>query len=612
MKFFQLVLLRNEGRRAITSVLAEFGHVILNASARNRRQDELCNSQSKANSAVPFSLNTPKPLHAEASCSHASIRAVLLLGLCALFALQTQASAQEIGPELITNGDFEAEGYNGSRTQTPSGWLRSGNTGGQHRNASRAGPGGAGQYFPLGGWNGRAPANLWQDVSLDVGATYELSFVQHVHAGPTTGTPGMGRVFAGSETLGTFELFRGDRQTSTFQFRATEATTRIEFELVSFPSDLDWDIDNVSLRLVAAASAEEPFGALHDIIVDEAARDLGRQLQTNRRANRDARERLVLAQSCQVSQQQGDDETAGLAAECGSNGVSRNVPLSFTGAINATTASANLVGNFFSETNQSHGQTRRTFFGDFDVMRFNDGDVAASLNARIAWEQPFAEDALFGYFVGTNVSHSDLDGSLSGTRVGYGLAGGVYFVDALRENLYWDGFAALSLGQNDLDVRDTAGDISGDYTTASVQLGLALSGHQKFSQFEMRPELSLSYGATEIGNVDFSVVTSTSTLQEALNAGRVELGRLSFAPEFLFPLETTPAIYDESTFRVTPSVTCEYLRTTRSSGDCGGGLGLEWNASSSDGLNEFSVALGTEHVGGVTKNAIGLQFKSEF
>lgn len=106
------------------------------------------------------------------------------------------------------------------------------------------------------------------------------------------------------------------------------------------------------------------------------------------------------------------------------------------------------------------------------------------------------------------------------------------------------------------------------------------------------------------------VSTATSTLQDILEAGSVGLGRISFEPGFYFPLSN--ARLEDSAIRFTPSVTCEYLDTTSSDHDCGGGVELEWSASSSDGLREFSVEYSREVLGGVSRDRIGLQIEASF
>jgi len=391
---------------------------------------------------------------------------------------------------------------------------------------------------------------------------------------------------------------------------------------ISLPTGTAVDTDNTpntasnTLSINSGSLSEEQTEEVQKIIVTEATRALREELRVNQRANREARERHAAARRCRALQDEDelDDATRiELEAECDPDGIAtRNVPLTFGGALQANPDTANLVGTFFSEANSYDGKRRRIFTGGVDLSRFNGGNVSASLTARLAWEQAYSKDTLLGYFIGANASHTKIDGSFAGTRIGYGVTAGAYFVDALGENLYWDGFAAISFGQNDLDIRDTAFSVGSGYDTSSIQLGLALSGYEQYRQFELRPELSATYGYTDIGSVGLDVSTPTSTLRDALAAGRIELGRITFEPEFIIPVEVISGKYDESSFRIAPSVICEYLNSTSSSSDCGGGLRVEWTGTSNDNLNEFSIELNREVIGGTARSSFGLQLESEF
>jgi len=101
-------------------------------------------------------------------------------------------------------------------------------------------------------------------------------------------------------------------------------------------------------------------------------------------------------------------------------------------------------------------------------------------------------------------------------------------------------------------------------------------------------------------------------LSNAVSAGFVELAVLTFRPEFVFPVEIDFDRFDESNFSIAPSVSCEYQRTTISDTDCGGGLELEWSATTVSGLSEFSARLSRETIGGNDRDSISLQYEREF
>lgn len=738
------------------------------------------------------------------------------------------AFAQPIGPELIVNGGFEADTYNGTNSQNATGWTRLGATGGMHRNTGRAGPGGVGNYFPLGGWyNGAPDGSIFQNVALDVGASYVLSFYHGTTKWGNTALAASGEVKIGSQPARVTALINGNKATTVYSFTATEANTRIEFTIKNGSATVDWDLDNISLRRLAAPEIEiqssvggaiadggidvqgiqtagtpasvrytvtntgsapltldgtpsasnlvniaapvmvsapvvaslapsesttfdvtyipnngavfsfdldvlsddadespydieingagnerptvvltGPFAALEktvtvtatfseaitgltladfvvgngtassltiksprvatfqvtpraqglnvtvslpansvvdaigvgnsvsntlkiaggalteeqrdevsDIITDGATRALRSELQAHQRANREARERLGAIRRCRALNTPSglsQDELEQLEANCRVNTVSRNAPLSFAGTLNANQDRANMVGRFSSQSSSAQGRRHRIFSGDFDMSRYSGGDVTASLSARYAWERVSATDVLWGSFVGVNASQTQIARSFRGTRVSYGLSAGAYFVDALSDHLFWDGFAAVSLGRNNLKISDDDVSIGSDYSSRSIQMGGSLSGFKEFEGFELRPELSLSLGYTQIGRVGLDVSTPTGSATEILDASSVSLARLSFAPEFLFPTAVPSPLYDRSAVRVTPSITCEYLKAKATRNQCGGGLALEWNASARDALHEVSISLSKEVIGGISRESFGLKFESNF
>ncbi|MEO9825071.1 MAG: PA14 domain-containing protein [Paracoccaceae bacterium] len=341
------------------------------------------------------------------------------------------------------------------------------------------------------------------------------------------------------------------------------------------------------------------------VITEEATRALRAEIQANQRANQNARSRHAAALRCQALREAG--ESLEDQRECRDGLVSReSAPLSFTGNISANDAGAQIASKFFHQSGGHNGTARKLFFGDFSVSRFEGGDVSAVLSARYASER-MVNDVLVGYFLGVTATHSDLSATVAGNRTGYGLSVGTYFVDQLGEKLTWDGFLSVGTGRNNLEINDGGGDINSDYSTSSILLGFALSGSKEYAAFELRPELSLTYGYTDIGNVALTGGTSA-----VVDAGGVTLGRISLEPDFIFTLDAAPSRFDEASLWITPSVTCEYQRTTTSDHECGGGLAFEWTAGSDNGQHDLSVRLSREVLGGETRDTIGLQLESAF
>lgn len=384
---------------------------------------------------------------------------------------------------------------------------------------------------------------------------------------------------------------------------------------VTLPANTAADTDGAAnsasntLNVAGGALTIAELDEVRDIIVEEAVRTLRSELRVNTRAVRSARERFAAQRACQVSN---DDQSGHSELEHDCRLLNGNVPLRFSGSVQATQGSANLNGSFFGQSASDDGAYRRLVSGDFDVTHYHDGNETASFNGRIAWEKLVSETTMFGYFVGTSVSKSNIIGSFSGDRKGYGLQTGAYFVQELDRNLFWDGFVAANVSQNVLELDNGTFDVEGDYMTRSLQAGLAVSGIKEYDGFELRPELSLDHGYTQIGDVDLAVTTAASSLDHVVDAGDVQLTVLRLTPEIFIPVDIETDAYDVTELRIAPSLVCEVITTGTTDQDCGGGLELEWSSFSNDGLQEFSASMSREVIGQSSRNNFGFRIEVAF
>lgn len=363
----------------------------------------------------------------------------------------------------------------------------------------------------------------------------------------------------------------------------------------------------LSQKEPVVSSEGPPLGTQDDrlayIITEEAARSLRADILANQRSNQDARARHAAAMRCHGLR---EDDTNVDRSDCQDGITSRNaVPLTFDGVLSRTDKATKLDSSFYKESPARNGY-RYVYFGDVDVSRFEGGDVSATFAGRFSLER-MSGDRLIGYFLGVSATHSDIKYIVNGKRTGYGVSAGIYAVDQLTKNLTWDGFLSVGTGRNNLDIRDGGADIAGNYTTTSLLMGLALSSAKEFAKFELRPEVNMSFGHTDIGEVELTGGTSP-----IVDAGGVTLGRLSVEPEFVIPLRNSRSRFDTKELWITPSLTCEYQDTTYTSESCGAGLAIEWSAGRSDDLLGMSFRAATETIGDNTRDSIGFRIESVF
>ena len=346
-------------------------------------------------------------------------------------------------------------------------------------------------------------------------------------------------------------------------------------------------------------SAEEE--EITQVITDDAQRSLNSTLASNTRLTRDARGRFLTSRT----QMQSDD--AGIASR-------NNIALDVDGTAVASADQIATQGTFFAQTGNFEGTQRRLVFGDFDVQHDGDtGSTTATINGKIAWEQMLSEQTMLGYYLGGEVARSSIRGSFTGNIDKYGVSVGGYFVHALQENLFLDGFASLGAGRNNLEIADDTLDLTSNYTTQTVTLGAAVSGVIEHAGYDILPELSVTYGKTTIGNVGFTGVAygkTDNTLN--LDAGSVSTATIMFRPEFRVPMDGLAASESRSVFSFAPRVMCERVKVASTTDNCGGGLELGFTSGSQDGLTALNATIIADRVGNSTRRSLQFNIEHQF
>jgi hypothetical protein len=341
--------------------------------------------------------------------------------------------------------------------------------------------------------------------------------------------------------------------------------------------------------------------AIRSVITSDAQRSLNSTLASNTRLTRDARARF-LASSTQMQ-----SDGASLAS-C------NNEALDVAGTATASADQLATQGTFSAQTGNFEGTKCRLLFGDFDVQHDGDtGSTTATINGKIAWEQMLSEQTMLGYYLGGEVARSNIRGSFTGTQDKYGISVGGYFIHALQQNLFLDGFASLGAGRNYLEMAGDTLDLTGEYTNQTVTLGAAVSGVIEQNGYDILPELSVAYGRTTIGSVGFTGVAyglTDDTL--SLDAGNVSTATIMFRPEFRVPMDGLAASESNSVFSFAPRVMCERVKMASTTNNCGSGAELGISSSSSDGLTSLNATIIADRVGNSTRSTLQLNLEHKF
>ena len=447
-----------------------------------------------------------------------------------------------------------------------------------------------------------ANAGLDQTVASSASVTLDGSASSDPDSDPLT--------YAWTQTSGTtMTLSSATADKPTFTAPALnigDAATTLVFSLIVNDGTVDSPVDTVSISVnPGTASAASEFAAKEDairsVITSDAQRSLSSALASNTRLTRDARGRFL------TSRTQMQSDGAGLA--------SRNtIALDVDGIAVATPEQLSTQGMFFAQTGNFEGTQRRLVFGDFDIQRDGDtGSTTATINGKIAWEQMLSEQTMLGYYLGGEVARSNIRGSFTGTQDKYGVSVGGYFVHALHENLFLDGFTSLGAGRNNLEMADGTLDLTSNYTTQTVTFGAAVSGVIEQAGFDILPELSVAYGRTRFGNVGFTGVAyglTDNTL--SLDAGSVSTATIMFRPEFRIPMDGLAASESRSVFSFAPRVVCERVKVANTTDNCGGGAELGISSSSSDGFTSLNATIIADRIGNSTRSSLQLNLEHKF
>jgi len=349
-----------------------------------------------------------------------------------------------------------------------------------------------------------------------------------------------------------------------------------------------------------AQEFEEHREEVRDIVKNEAYTQLNAQVLANTRMVRQARNRFILGKS------QLDDPGGGLASR-------NNLDFDIDGSLEFVDRAFNTRGVFSQQRGNFEGSYRRILFGDFDVSRDENGTVSAYLSGKVAWEQMINDRTMLGYNIGLDLGRSDIEGSFSGSQDSIGVSIGGYFVSQLAERIYADGFISFGVGRNNLELDNGTLALSSDYDSYTTTIGAALTGVYEMSGYELWPELSFTYGYTDIGVIGLTgTAFGVSDSSLTLDAGYVALGTLSFAPEFIIPMDGRPALESNRMLSFKPNVTCEMVKSGSSTSNCGGGVALGIYAVSQDGQALLDAKVRIDRIGDVTRTGLELSFDYAF
>jgi hypothetical protein len=127
------------------------------------------------------------------------------------------------------------------------------------------------------------------------------------------------------------------------------------------------------------------------------------------------------------------------------------------------------------------------------------------------------------------------------------------------------------------------------------------------------PELAFKVARTNVNSISISGTAYGLTNNNlSLDAGRVDLASISFTPHVKLAGSNDVMPGYRSSFSIGPKVSCEAVRTSSLSKDCGAGAVLGMKMISNDGATVFEADLEHEEIGSTSRRSVKLSFQHQF
>ncbi|MFU8866202.1 MAG: invasin domain 3-containing protein [Rhodobacterales bacterium] len=344
---------------------------------------------------------------------------------------------------------------------------------------------------------------------------------------------------------------------------------------------------------------------VRSIVFSDAERSLRSRIGANWNMLRSARERFIAAQQIAAC------ANGEISVGCDKIVNTNDVPFGVDAMASGTDGALSTRGTFFGQRGVLSGDSRRLVFGSFDVQHDQStGSTTYTLDTRLAWERSISERTMLGYFIGAEAAKSDIQSTtFLGQNLRNEVSTGAYGVTKLNETLFADGFVTFGLGKNNLDIANDEISLESDYKTRSAMIGGSVSGIMAFERFELRPELSFSYGKTWIDDVTFAGAALGETDENlGLEGGTLTMAQIAFRPEFRFSIDENP----NNLVSVAPMFACEAVRSLVDREGCGVGAEIGIQSISEDGLDRFNTGVSFDKISGIKRTSFMLSIERRF
>ncbi|MCB2010616.1 MAG: hypothetical protein KDF64_08455 [Geminicoccaceae bacterium] len=352
---------------------------------------------------------------------------------------------------------------------------------------------------------------------------------------------------------------------------------------------------------------------IRDAVQAEARRSLQNTMSAHRRLIRQARDRFMLETREEEEGRESVDPFEPALVTLARRQQQERKPYSFESFFEYADGTLNGDASFHYEQGDVRFGARQIVYGDFDVVRDDDGSMTMRTGIRYVLERPLGRNALIGQFLGLEGGRSQIEGAFEGRKLDIGASAGGYVIARFFDNLYFDALVGAVVHRNDLDMNNDVLAVDSDYNTYSTTASMALTGTVGYGRFELWPELALIYGRNDVGSIDMSGHAYGLTDHGLdLDVGAVSIGRATFTPELRIALDDHPVATSQSLFKLAPSIGCQHMEVQSQTHDCGYGGGIALARSNEENTTRLELRGEFERIADTTRAGAMVTFEVLF
>ena len=304
---------------------------------------------------------------------------------------------------------------------------------------------------------------------------------------------------------------------------------------------------------------------------------------------------------------------AGDRIDGGSNDRSNDSDTESSFDLRSSTRGTNASGIINGVLQSADGKLTRYTETQFSYTKSENETETGSASSQVIFERERSEELTLGHFLGFSLSKNSTIDSNTTDIESVGLQVGGYFVRNMTEDLFVDGYVAVSLLANKMEVTTTSMTAEADYVSRMGAMGLAVTGSFDIDRWEVLPTFAADYSAVSSQEAAFEVTSGAGNSNELSSPGNVRQLSLTFSPDFRTSFDYYDGYWSQgSTFSVKPKVTCQRVDQGTITEECGQGANVSVTSQDESQMKTLSFTLGIDTISNDTTYSANALYKVEF